>query len=604
MIWLSVPVAHSLCISRTNHTYIKNKGVVPESNMMFPSPRLSSFNKFTQLGLNRTQDDQNQKFITALFAPFIEKWGVFELKSSLCRLTPKDYKNWTYLNDIKCKHTKCQLSKRASLLVRLHFRPLLFFNNFSLYATNQVKNMHLVINNGKVISCKGMDNYCNKKSQYCSGFVEYWTGYTKVVRDSVDDGEYYRLIQWQEHLGRANLRPQKRYNISGELLDLSGVHSGTMRTVEHMEVLMVSWKSYEAFQNSLTVFSAQSNALSCHRFVKLTNYKELILHVLGASNTHALLGKLELIINGIIIIEDNTQSQHTSYDYISLIQILYFIIMLLLIYKHEYYYRIVTTWEIAGQNKTHSPLKESSQLQFSLWTPQLGQYQLHRTITAGNNQSILYNCFLILSGLIFFLNFIPYLYMQHSPSIASAFSLYLTCCLYKEAILPLFSFSSPDPNISSPYTLYQSVYKKLNLIFEITPLLPYLKTLAIHPHLLYLTHNLSLLRSCAQSLIKALFSHITSHTTSQILSLKTLDSTAMCTHCLSRYTGAPDLYLTRQCVHFAFVFGLLVMMKSITLRCIKQFIAELTPWGKFCFYKWNDFFGVVSNDIGINKEEW
>ncbi|KNZ60743.1 hypothetical protein VP01_1506g2 [Puccinia sorghi] len=43
MICLSVPVAHPLCIIRPNRAYIKNKGVVLESNLMFPSRHLTCF---------------------------------------------------------------------------------------------------------------------------------------------------------------------------------------------------------------------------------------------------------------------------------------------------------------------------------------------------------------------------------------------------------------------------------------------------------------------------------------------------------------------------------------------------------------------------------
>ncbi|KNZ47867.1 hypothetical protein VP01_6083g1 [Puccinia sorghi] len=53
---------------------------------------------------------------------------------------------------------------------------------------------------------------------------------------------------------------------------------------------------------------------------------------------------------------------------------------------------------------------------------------------------------------------------------------------------------------------------------------------------------------------------------------------AMCTHCLSRYKGAP-LYLTRQCLHVAFVLGLVIVNRySISLTLVCDFNNKFTSY--------------------------
>ncbi|KNZ64173.1 hypothetical protein VP01_1058g1 [Puccinia sorghi] len=102
------------------------------------------------------------------------------------------------------------------------------------------------------------------KSQYSSVLVEDQTGYAKVfMENSYCVDIYKRPFYIEEGLRNAQV---KHYNISCEIAEFSGAHS-TMRrnqgTVEHMEVLMVSWEISEAFQQALVVFCAQSPALSC-----------------------------------------------------------------------------------------------------------------------------------------------------------------------------------------------------------------------------------------------------------------------------------------------------------------------------------------------------
>ncbi|KNZ54236.1 hypothetical protein VP01_2g4 [Puccinia sorghi] len=91
----------------------------------------------------------------------------------------------------------------------------------------------------------------------------FWMAHSGLVKFSLGDNpKKTRPLDVEEGLRSAQ---GKHYNILGELVELSGIHRGTMRrdqgTIEHMEVLMVSWKSSEAFQHVLAVLWGHSNAL-------------------------------------------------------------------------------------------------------------------------------------------------------------------------------------------------------------------------------------------------------------------------------------------------------------------------------------------------------
>ncbi|KNZ44069.1 hypothetical protein VP01_952g1 [Puccinia sorghi] len=76
MICLSVPVAHPLCIIRPNRAYIKNKGIVLESNLVFPSRHLTCFDiKFCMVSLLNIKYNP----IKTLLPPAITSNQVFTL---------------------------------------------------------------------------------------------------------------------------------------------------------------------------------------------------------------------------------------------------------------------------------------------------------------------------------------------------------------------------------------------------------------------------------------------------------------------------------------------------------------------------------------------
>ncbi|KNZ53743.1 hypothetical protein VP01_3148g1 [Puccinia sorghi] len=178
-------------------------------------------------------------------------------------------------------------------------------------------------------------------SQYCSGIAE------ETLEKSYCVDIY---VQGLFKLKKASEAPRGSTTVS--LVNLS-----------LLSIWKSSWylgKVLRNFKEVGEVFCAQSNALSClliHSFVKLkhsfVNLK-LIINDLGASNTHWFLGTCgsDAILIITCIFKLSHIPYHTSYHYIPLIQLLYFIIMKLLLYFTIIYFNIsdkliVTTWVIS-----------------------------------------------------------------------------------------------------------------------------------------------------------------------------------------------------------------------------------------------------------------